>query len=66
MQSPQTIHTPALIPILARRAVQYLRSQSLSEIAVLIGLPLLIVVGTVLGVINLLSMIHLVSVLING
>lgn len=46
--------------------LRFVAEQARSDAAVLIGLPLLITVGAILGVINLLAVIHLIAVLISG
>jgi hypothetical protein len=51
---------------MTRQAFRFIAQQAHSDAAILIGLPLLITVGAILGVINLLALIHLVAVLIGG
>lgn len=48
------------------RVARFLRQEYERDTLTMIGLPLLIVVGAILGVINLLACIHLIAVLLNG
>ncbi|MGI8553389.1 MAG: hypothetical protein ACR2PL_21790 [Dehalococcoidia bacterium] len=48
------------------RSIAFLKEQRDSDTLVLLGLPLLLVVGAILGIINLLSWIHLIAVLLHG
>lgn len=57
--SPEPISAP-------RRVLQFISFNVDSDVLVMVGLPLLIVVGAILGLINLLSWIHLIAVLLNG
>ena len=51
---------------LPRQWIRFLLDQARSDAAVMIGLPLLVTVGAILGVINLLALIHVFAVLLGG
>ena len=65
MHSSQTAH-PSKSPSLPRQVLRFIADQARSDATVMIGLPLLIAVGAILGVINLLAFIHVIAVLIGG
>jgi hypothetical protein len=65
MQSHHAAGNDAKVSLL-RRFVHLTREWHEDDMFVLFGLPLLIAVGVILGVINLLAGIHLVAVLLNG
>lgn len=65
MHSSQTAHSPESLS-LPRQWLRFVVDQARSDAAVMIGLPLLITVGAILGVINLLALIHVIAVVLGG
>jgi hypothetical protein len=65
MHSPHIVNAQKSRALL-NRLLQVVRSDHDRDTLVVVGLPLLIVVGAILGLINILAFIHLVAVLLNG
>lgn len=65
MQSSQTVYGAQLQSI-SRRVVRFLQKKRNDDTLALIGIPLLIAAGAILGVINMVAFIYLVALIIHG